>query len=342
MEGTTLINHVSRLYPDVIRVIVSEPEDRTLVMRSIESTHQFFAAPYDLQRLTSTIDRSLSLRELLTSESLQRVVGGMTRLPSVPSVYRELMAELSDDDASIVRMGEIVSRDAAMTAKILQVVNSAIYCLSKPVSDPVQAVSLLGASTLKSLVLAVGVFEEFQSNSDDGFSADGLMHHCLGVSRIAKELGQREGLEAHELDDAVTAAMLHDIGKLILHSIDPQAYAQTCRFVEQGNQSLVATEREVFGTDHASVGAYLLNLWGLPQSIVEIVGLHHAPTRAYEMAFSPLTAVVAANWFCRLFSDGQPEELSDELTRYFEMVACHQKLQPWCDTLGAQLPPIAN
>lgn len=329
MDGAQLLNHVSSHYPETVRIILSQPSDRDAVLRSIVSMHQFLPKPCDAEALKTTIDRARSLRDLLVSDSLQRLVGGLTHLPSVPAVYRKLTRALRDDDASISSIGEIVAQDAAMTAKVLQLVNSAIFCLRHHISDPVKAVSLLGASTLKSLVLAIGIFQEFERFGSTQFSADALMHHCLRVSRITKLIGLEENLNEEALEDAITAATLHDIGKLILHSIDPKTCAQARLKSEIDDIPLWEAERMIFGADHAAIGAYLLSTWGLPQTIVEIVGLHHTPTQAYEMSFSPLTAVVAANHLSHAGNSPPLPEPDEELVRYLEMVACGDQLQRW-------------
>jgi putative nucleotidyltransferase with HDIG domain len=329
MDGAALLNFVSDHHPNIVRVIWSRPSDREAVLRSVDAMHQFLPKPCDAAVLKTTIDRACSLRDLLVSDSLQRLVGSVKSLPSVPAIYRELTSELRNEDASASSLGQIIAQDAAMTAKVLQLVNSAIFCLRYPVSDPVKAVSLLGASTLKSLVLAIGIFQEFDRVGSGGFSADGLMHHCLHVSRIAKLIGQSERLERHVLDDAITAATLHDIGKLILHSIDSKTCDQARQKSELDDIPLWQAERAILGADHAAVGAYLLSSWGLPQPIVEIVALHHTPTLAYEMSFSPLTTVVASNFLSHVGTQNPLPQPDGELVRYFEMVACGHRLGPW-------------
>ena len=329
MDGATLLNHVSAKHPETVRIILSQPSDRDAVLRSIVSMHQFLPLPCNGSALKTTIDRSRALRDLLVSDSLQRLVGGISHLPSVPAVYRQLTQALRDEDASISAIGQIVAQDAAMTAKVLQLVNSAIFCLRHHVSDPVKAVSLLGASTLKSLVLAIGIFQEFEQLGSNRFSADALMHHCLRVSRITKQIGQLEALSEEDLEDAITAATLHDIGKLILQSIDPKTCAQVQLKAEIDDIPLWQAEREIFGADHAAIGGYLLSTWGLPQTIVEIVALHHTPTQAFEISFSPLTAVVAANFISRAGNTPPLPMPDEELVRYFEMVACGEKLSLW-------------
>ncbi len=329
MDGAALLNYVSAHFPQTVRIILSQPGDRDAILRSLVSMHQFLPKPCDSVALINTIDRARSLRDLLVSDSLQRLVGGLSHLPSVPAVYQSLTRALRNDDASISSIGEIVAQDAAMTAKVLQLVNSAIFCLRHQVSDPIKAVSLLGAFTLKSLVLAIGIFQEFEHFGASKFSADALMQHCLRVSRLSKRIGTAEGLADHELEDAMTAATLHDIGKLILHAIDPKTCAQARLKSEIDDIPLWQAERNIFGADHAAIGAYLLSTWGLPQSIVEIVALHHTPTQAFEMSFSPLTSVVAANFLSHVGSSPPLPEPDDELLRYFEMVACGENLPSW-------------
>ena len=108
--------------------------------------------------------RACDLRVLLGEDSIKRIVSSMDSIPSFPSLYAEIIEELHSANASIQKLGEIVSKDMGMTAKILQLVNSAFFGLRRHVSSPSQAVSLLGLDTIKSLVLSVHIFTELDSN----------------------------------------------------------------------------------------------------------------------------------------------------------------------------------
>ena len=108
MDGAALLNFVSDHHPNIVRVVWSRPSDREAVLRSVHAMHQFLPKPCEAAILKTTIDRACSLRDLLVSDSLQRLVGSVTSLPSVPAIYREMTRELRNKDASVSSLGQIV------------------------------------------------------------------------------------------------------------------------------------------------------------------------------------------------------------------------------------------
>ncbi|MEM0926539.1 MAG: response regulator [Planctomycetota bacterium] len=338
MSGSELLKHVNARFPDVLRIALTATGHQQSALPAVDSAHQILAKPFRLDVLRGTIDRAICVRDMILSDSLQRVIGGLSSLPSVPSVYQELTQAIRDDESSLQALGAIVSKDAAMTAKVLQIVNSAVFCLGKRVTEPTKAVALLGAETLKSLVLAIGVFQAFESTDSHGLSADKMMHHGMHVAKLTRAICQLEGLEESEREAAVTAATLHDTGKLILNAVDADAYQTVLKLSEQEGAPLWQIERRIFGADHAGAGAALFSIWGLPQRIVEIVALHHDPINAFENTFSSLTAVVAANTLCSEFEDASQGEMmlshsslekNPDLVAYFAGINCCDRVGDW-------------
>ncbi|MEO1614331.1 MAG: response regulator [Planctomycetota bacterium] len=335
MHGNDLLKQVGARFPEVVRVALVHAHDQRGALPAVDSAHQILTHPCELDVLRSTIDRAICVRDIILSDSLQRVIGGLSSLPSVPAIYQELTQAIHDDTASLQTLGGIIARDAAMTAKVLQIVNSAVFCLGNRVTEPSKAVALLGAATLKSLVLAIGVFEAFQS-SEHGFSAEALMQHCMRVASVSKAIAKAEGLDEQEREAAVTAATLHDTGKLILHAVDAEAYRTVLKLAEKEKAPLWQMEQRVFGADHAAAGAALFSIWGLPQRVVELVALHHSPLNGYETSCSALTVLVAANTLCHdLDQSDETESMTSgletdpELLGYLASIDCGQRVKQW-------------
>lgn len=295
MDGAALLKTVMQRYPQLVRIVLSGQASEEAAIRSVGVAHQFLAKPCDAQKLKHTIDRAFSLRGVLGNESLTKVLSQTKTLPSMPALYVEINKELQHPNSSIRRVGQIIGKDPGMTAKILQLVNSAFFGLSRHVSSPVEAASLLGTETLRSLVLSVGIFSQFHDAGVTGFDLDTLSSHSTSTGALAKQIAMAEKTSRPAADDAMMAGVLHDIGKLPLVQDFPESYRKALTVTGEGNVSLCDAEREVFGATHADVGAYLLRLWGLPDSILEAVAFHHCPHRSSAAAFSPLTAVHAAN-----------------------------------------------
>jgi HD-like signal output (HDOD) protein len=192
-----------------------------------------------------------------------------------------------------------------MTAKVLQLVNSAFFGLRRHVASPAQAAALLGLDTLKALVLSVQVFKQFSSTKMQEFSMDALWTHSVTVGTFAQAIAKAENQTTKLADDALMAGLLHDCGKLLLAVNLPKRFCKTIKMSSDEVISNVEAEIQILGTTHAEVGAYLLGLWGLQDPIVEALAFHHHPSSILSHDFSPLTAVHLANIFAHEFKEEQ-------------------------------------
>lgn len=275
MNGVQLLTAVMERYPEVIRIILSGYADESLIARSAGIAHQFLAKPCDCDQLVATVKSALALRELLTGSALRRLISQIGTLPSLPSLYLEIVKELRSPDPSLRRVGEIIARDLGMTAKVLQLVNSAFFGLRRRVANAVEAASYLGLETIQSLVLSLHAFSQFDSDSAGLISADKLWSHSMRTARLAKRISESEGDTKGASDETFTAGLLHDLGRLVLACRLPKQYGPILASAGIDEGKLCALEIENLGATHAEVGAYLLGLWGLPDTIVEIVAYHH-------------------------------------------------------------------
>ncbi|MDR4505703.1 MAG: response regulator [Candidatus Scalindua sp.] len=286
MDGLELLNEVMERYPDVVRIVLSEDSDRDVLLQSVKCSHQHLKKPCNIDTVKYVITRTCKLKDLLQNEALRKIVTGIKKLPSLPALYGMIVKEMQSPDASIKKVGYIISQDVSMSAKILQVVNSAYFGLPRKISDPQQASVYLGIETLKALVLSVHVFSSFAEDTKlYGVSLREILGHCLLVGRLAKEIARSEKAETNILEEALIAGVLHDIGKLILLQL-PDQNRQVEELIETTGVSSVELEYEVMKSSHAELGAYLLGLWGLPDSIIEIVAFHHNPSKLLEGMFT--------------------------------------------------------
>ena len=294
MDGLQFLTEVRAKYPNVIRVILSGYADQLLIMRSVGVAHQYLSKPCDAEMLRSTLTRAIGLRTLMADESITRLVGQMDTLPSLPALYSEIVQELQSSDASIRRVGEIIAKDLGMTAKILQLVNSAFFGIRRRVSNPADAATYLGLETIQSLVLSFKAFSMFPTPVRDN-SLTTIWSHSLATAALAKRIAEGEHAGKSEADESFTAGLLHDLGRLLLANNLPKQYGDVIRHAAVSGTAFSTAERAMLGTTHAEVGAYLLGLWGLPDPIIEAVALHHRPGDCTHKVFTPLSAVHAAD-----------------------------------------------
>jgi HD-like signal output (HDOD) protein len=209
---------------------------------------------------------------------------------------------------------------------VLQVANSAAVGLPEKVSDPAEAVQQLGMTTVRSLVLSAQVYGSFAPGRVKGFSAEALWAHLMRCGDLARTLLRRERAEQAESEDAYTAGMLHDIGKLMLADSLPDEFAAALALAAKERISPPEAELAVFGATHAGLAAYLLGLWGLPAAIVEAVAFHHTPDKTGLKKCSALTAVHVAN---ALADDTGTVPLNRE---YLAEIGVADRLGEWSET----------
>lgn len=290
------MNEVRNRCAGASRIIISEVGNQAQIARSLNATHQFLPKPFEVEALRYALSRVEVLDAYLRVPAIKSLVRQVGTLPSLPSLYVQVMQELNSDDPSVERVAATIGQDPSMTARILQIVNSAAIGLARRISNPFEAVQYLGFGTVRSLVLAAHIFSSFSARPGlKGFSIQALWSHATVTGMLARMVMRLERSAAADADDANIAGMLHDIGKLILADRMPDRFQQAWMLATERNVPLHETEMEIFGATHAGVGAYLFGLWGLPASVVEAVAFHHAPAENPLRAFSPLTAVHVAN-----------------------------------------------
>jgi putative nucleotidyltransferase with HDIG domain len=272
LDGAQLLARVKQAHPATARIILSGYAERDAVINALPVAHQFLSKPCNVDVLRDVVERTCSLETLLRDERVRSAIGQLDRLPSAPQAYWDLTQSIADSSTSLAQVAEIVERDGAMAAKILQLVNSAYFAVAQKQTSLTAAVAYLGTDLLKALTLTAHVFS-LNVKKLPGFDLEALQEHSLRVARIAKRFFDEKAAAA----EAFTAAVVHDIGKIVLASSVPERYAD----VLAGSRGSIKLEHEkeveILGVSHAEVGAYLLGLWGLPLGIVEGVAYHHRP-----------------------------------------------------------------
>lgn len=297
MTGAELLTRVMERHPRTVRLILSGHADQDLILQCVGSTHQFLAKPCDPEAIKATVRRAAATDGALQSDPLKVLVGQMSRLPSIPSLYREIVEALQDPEVSMAAVGRIIGRDISMSAQILKLVNSAFFGLRRRVSSPDEAASYLGLDTLRSLVLSLNAFSQFDGVTVEGFSFSDLWQHSLQTGAAAKAVALCEQADRKLADEAFVSGLLHDTGKVVMAANFPERYAEVVRLEKAEGLDPCEAERRVFGASHPDVGGYLLGLWGLPVPVVEAIAFHHRPRLGAERTFSPLTAVHVADAF---------------------------------------------
>lgn len=336
MDGADLLLEVKSRYPRIARIVLSGQTEQKSALRSVAGAHRFLAKPCDPETLKKAIDGVCELRELLANEALLSAVTGLEKLPSLPDNYMALMREARSPNASAHTVARIVTRDFAMSAKVLQLVNSAFFGLAREIIDVDRAVALLGTETISSLLLSRAVFDCFSSASA-GLAS--LWTESLLAGRAARLLADCEDASPHVKQAAYEAGLMHDIGRLVLATTAPGEVEAAARLAAEQQLAFHDAETRVLGCDHGVVGAYLLDLWGLPTSIIEVVAYHHRPAASSVDSFGPLVAVHAANGLLAETGGAAVSGLDHDWLARLEL---SDRLPEWRDRVGALRAELAS
>ncbi|MCH7546912.1 MAG: HDOD domain-containing protein [Planctomycetes bacterium] len=331
MSGKQLLAEVRKRHPVIVRLVLSGQADKDSILKSVGPIHQFLQKPCDEEMLKSTICRTIEMGDLFADENLKSMVTELESLPSPPSHQQELMAQFQIPGVSPKLIGESISRDLAMTAKILQLVNSSFFGLRRHVGNPADAVMLLGMDTVRSLVMIMQVFTQVSQDEIKGFSQDALLSHSIAVATIAKKIAQTEGMHPAEAEDAYLAGLLHDVGKLVFAAKRPEEFAEALAVARSQHLSGEEAERQVIGASHSEIGAYLLGLWAFETPIVDAALYHHCPGKHGCSRFSISTAVHVANAIVRQDPNTNHAAELDIDREYLDRIGVGNRLGAWQD-----------
>jgi putative nucleotidyltransferase with HDIG domain len=332
MDGTELLTRIREDYPWMVRLVLSAFADHKVIMRTVRLAHQYISKPCNIDTLRTTIDRVFALKALLKDEKLKRLISRMEAFPALPATYARITGLLREPEASIQAVGKVIAEDLGMTAKILQIVNSAFYGIARRVTGPEEAVVFLGLDTIRALVLTIGLFSGFEESGIPKKMVENIYGHSLRTGTLAKAIAIREKMGTDQVEEAFMAGLLHDLGKLVMVHNLPDHYAELLQATMDKNLPIHEAEMKIFGATHEQIGAYLIGLWGLPDSIVDAVAFHHCPDRCPTTAFDPLGAVHVADAMAHVNPDSGGDVHGNRLSMaYLERLGLIDHLDGWID-----------
>lgn len=330
MSGAALLKTVCDKYPAIVRIVLSNQAELDEALRTVPVAHQFLVKPCDLHMLRVGIERATSLSNVLQNKMLVSIVGSVKDLPVLPKTYLALREKLADPEVEVKDVVRLVEQDVGISAKILQLVNSAFFGLPREISTLRTAVTYLGIEIVQNLVLSAEVFRVFEKvQSFKGFSFEEMHVHSQLTAKIAARIPV--SATAHSV--AIVAGLLHDIGKLVLATRSPKHFARALEGAQADERSLYLVEEELIGVSHAEIGAYLLGIWGLPCSVLEAVAHHHQPRRVPHDLVDAVTVVHMANFLAHEHpvhpnaSEKYPHQVPDP--EYLASIGIADQLPSW-------------
>jgi HD-like signal output (HDOD) protein len=329
VDGVELLSVVQERYPHIARMVFSAWSGGEVALKTAGTAHQFFTKPGDISIISKRIERVLKLRDMLPKEGLEWVISAVNTLPSLPKTYRELEKEIESPTASVESISRIIESDIAMSAKILQLLNSSFFHPSMKKTKASEAVPVIGLQVLKSLVLAMHVFTEWHDGITPGFDPERILAHSVTVAGVSRQLAINAGMTHSQTEEIYSAGLFHDIGKLLLAANAPDS----CQCIEdvrvQKGLTRLEAEENVLGATHAEAGAYLMALWGFDEPIITVCAFHHHPERSSDKGFTPLTAVHVANALTHEILDGGEWGQSVVNSEYLEREGVSGEIAKW-------------
>lgn len=204
----------------------------------------------------------------------------MIGLQPVPQVALKIMQMIDSGTGDARALAEEIKKDQVISARTLQLCNSAMFARKNRIESLDHALVFLGENILVRMILSAAVKNFFDAAGQGGYSLcmGGLYHHAVGTAVTAEKIAHFTG-EA-PLATAYTAGLLHDIGKVVLDQYIAGAYPLFYRKLDHEEEHSSAVERDMFGIDHTAVGSRLAEMWAFPESLVEVIAHHHEPENA--------------------------------------------------------------
>ena len=296
MNGAEFLEQVRDRHPRTARIVLSGYVDPPLTLRVLSVAHQYQAKPFTFSILQAMLSRLFALEQYLPDRPLQEVVARTHVLPTPGSLYERFTREFASPLVRAETMGGLVSQDVALTAKLLQLANSAFFAAPRVVLTGKEAAQGLGIGPLRTLAASNQAFWGQQPGQLAEFPLEETVKHSVAVGLRASRIMAFERGTSDAIKAAFSAGVLHDLGKILFAVAVPEMQRLAMMRNEGEGLPLWQAEKEVVGASHAHVGGYLLGLWGLPDAIVDAVAWHHQPRERFAAGLSPITAVHVANW----------------------------------------------
>jgi putative nucleotidyltransferase with HDIG domain len=343
MPATALLGQFASQFPRTIRFLRCASEAKSGLGNVAGAPPQVIPLDLDKDTLVETIQRALRLQMWMAAAGLKEMLAKMRQLPSLPTLYTQISSELSSPTGSLEIVATLIAKDPLMTAKILQVVNSAFFSLARQVVDPVEAVMHLGAERTRALIFIAKIFSQFDKTRCANFSIEDAWEHSMAIGTSAMAIAKEETKDARLTELAFTAGLLHDVGKLLLAANVPDVYGQILDQAARRKLSVREVEVEAFSATHAELGACLLGTWGLPVALLEAVAWHHNPLSSEDDAFSITTAVHVANaLYYEKRGDITRGHASKLDFKYLHRLKVYDRLNAWCTLCGCPIRPDAQ
>lgn len=228
----------------------------------------------------------------LDEERLQRMLG---KLPLMPHVVARIVQLRDDDEEVVMKLSEAISADPRLSGQLLRIVNSAYFGFARRIATIPESTVVLGTEAIRNLTIGAAV-SNFFSGKSDLVDRGQLWRHSLAAAAASRKVAELSG--SRHSEEAFTAGLLHDFGRLAMERHLGEVYGQALMMSRDQTLPLIETEQASLGLDHAWLGGWLARQWNLPPLLAEPIAWHHAPESAAEATREIAAAVNIGDVLC--------------------------------------------
>jgi HD-like signal output (HDOD) protein len=328
MLGSELLEQVRAIAPLTVRLIMSGcvTLDKLAL---ITSAHQYIAKPFDPIKVRDLIRRSFAAQERIVNLGLQKVATSIRSIPSLPQAHHSLLAELKNAEAPSETIARLVANDPGLTVKVLQLANSPLFGRGYVVTDVLDAVTCLGTDMITAILLSQSVFRHFESLHLRKIDLPRVWAHCWKTACLAQRLCREKKLPRQQGEEAFLAGLLHEVGRFVLIDNFPDAYQAACDAAAGLKAPLAVQLRETFQARPCQLGAYILELWGLPPAVIRSISQLETPWLDSSPEFSMTSALHIADHLASLKFPPDTYGLEDWNQDYLQSIGCVEDRPAW-------------
>ncbi len=237
--------------------------------------------------------------------ALKRIQIFISRMPSLSTTTTKVLQVCNSPTTSPNDLSRVISLDPVLTGNVLKLVNSAYYSLRSQVTTLTRAIIMLGLNTIKNLVLSTSILNSIGGKrSFQTLRMNDFWTHSVCVGVASKFIAKRMDVPTSLHEEYFVAGLLHDLGKIPLNSIFPDAYGHVLRKIDPQQESLFSVEKELLGIDHSVVGKMIADKWQLSNALNDAICFHHESERAALETRQMADIVALANIFSNTYRIG--------------------------------------
>ena len=285
-----ILRYVANVCPHAIRIVFSEDTEADALVSLVATgaAHRAFCLPLS-KELGRSLEHDLAVRTRIRIRKCWEFLSHGQGLPALPPVVHEFEAILQNPDYALTQVVEVLGKDPILAARLLQMANSVHFSRGMKIDDLHRAVSSLGISRTRKMVLFICALNHFQYPKKYHRHALNIIDHSIQCGKLAGLIAER--LAPGQVSTAVTAGLLHDIGKLVFLASLDEALHHSPVFLQRYGLFATEMEEQVFGISHLELGSALLLWWSLPLVMVEAAANHSQPLNSLQGV--PLCVAIA-------------------------------------------------